>query len=265
VTAKNSGGGQAFGDTHGRSAAPGPNHKDQDAAPRPALKAVPDIAAPDPSMDATEARAITDKIKRGLGEVKGLIIQAYHGRAWMPLGYKTWDEYVVTEFGSAPLMVPREDRPEMVRSLRQQGFSMPAIATTTGASTSTVHRDIEGEPTFPDGKVDDDEQPSNPIRRLDGKRGPAKQPRKPAASPQPTTAPTKPRRAPKTKAERREIAAANRGMSHWAITLNALALSMEDTDPAHVNYADHVDDARVIRASIRTIRRFVNQLDAAQR
>jgi DeoR/GlpR family transcriptional regulator of sugar metabolism len=39
--------------------------------------------------------------------------------------------------------VPREDRPEMVRSLRSQEMSLRAIATAMGVSERTVRRDLD--------------------------------------------------------------------------------------------------------------------------
>jgi hypothetical protein len=90
-----------------------------------------------------EARALTDQIRTGLGTLRELITRAYRGRAWIALGYESWDAYCIREFDTSWLRVPREERPEMVASLRQSGLSVRAIASATGAGVGTIHREIE--------------------------------------------------------------------------------------------------------------------------
>ena len=90
-----------------------------------------------------EARELTDHIKTNLEVASRLIVEAYVRRAWQALGYGGWDLYVLGEFGSGPLRVPREDRPEMVRSLRSQQMSLRAIGTAMDVSERTVRRDLE--------------------------------------------------------------------------------------------------------------------------
>jgi hypothetical protein len=46
-----------------------------------------------------EARALTDRIKVGVGEVSLLLLEAHQRRAWAVLGYRTWEKYVRREFG----------------------------------------------------------------------------------------------------------------------------------------------------------------------
>lgn len=90
-----------------------------------------------------EARELTDRIRANLEVTSELIVEAYVRRAWQALGYGGWDLYVLGEFGSGPLRVPREDRPEMVRSLRSQQMSLRAIGTAMDVSERTVRRDLE--------------------------------------------------------------------------------------------------------------------------
>lgn len=98
----------------------------------------------DPSeLSSTNARDITDKIRAGLEGIYQLIIQAYRGRAWISLGYATWDEYVRREFGNQALRPPLEERTEVVQSLRDSGLSVRAIAASTDLGVATVHREIE--------------------------------------------------------------------------------------------------------------------------
>ena len=110
-----------------------------------------------------QARRVTEQIKLDLIGVWHLIADAYKGRIWIPLGYSNWDEYCGTEFGCSRLRLPREERPEMVASLRESGLSLRAIAAATGDHYSTISRELgrvanaTREPT----EDDADESPQN--------------------------------------------------------------------------------------------------------
>lgn len=84
------------------------------------------------------ARDLTTKIRQALEFTWDLVIQAYQGRAWLGLGYKTWNDYCVKEFGNQHIAIPREDRNEVVGSLRDAGLSVRAIADATGLSRGTI-------------------------------------------------------------------------------------------------------------------------------
>ena len=99
-------------------------------------------AALELSMDATEARAITDQIKVGVEAVWHLITRAYTERAWTALGYKSWDDYCTREFGTSRLRLPREERSEVVSSLRESGLSIRAIASATNEPVMTVQNEL---------------------------------------------------------------------------------------------------------------------------
>lgn len=144
-------------------------------------------------MDASEARAITDRIKVGVEAVWQLITQAYTQRAWSALGYQSWDDYCTREFGSARLRLPREERAEVVASLRQSGLSIRAIASATQVDARTVRRDMEvGRNAPPEPVTDEDALAEEliaagpatpkPITGLDGKRY---QPKAPPPQPVP--------------------------------------------------------------------------------
>ena len=68
-------------------------------------------------------RALTDQIKTGVEAVWQLVSQAYTERAWAALGYQSWDDYLVIEFGRSRLQLPREDRTGVVSSMRESGMS----------------------------------------------------------------------------------------------------------------------------------------------
>lgn len=91
------------------------------------------------AMDPDAARGLTDRIKVGVEAVWELVKQAYVERAWSALGYSSWDDYCTREFGTARLRLPREERAEVVASLRESGLSIRAIAAATGDSIGTVH------------------------------------------------------------------------------------------------------------------------------
>ena len=93
-------------------------------------------------LDAVDARAITDRIKTGVDAIWELIKQAYIERAWDALGYSSWDDYCTREFGSSRLRLPREERAEVVSSLRESGLSIRAIASATGTGTRQVQEAI---------------------------------------------------------------------------------------------------------------------------
>ena len=49
-------------------------------------------------MDATAARALTDRIKSAAGELWRLLEEAHRQEAWRLLGYESWTAYVDAEF-----------------------------------------------------------------------------------------------------------------------------------------------------------------------
>lgn len=89
-----------------------------------------------------EAQALTDQIRVAVDHAWSLIIEAYHRRVWVALEYPSWDDYCESEFGGLRLKLPREDRQEVVASMRDAGMSIRAIASATGASKSTVTSDV---------------------------------------------------------------------------------------------------------------------------
>lgn len=97
-------------------------------------------------MDSIEARALTDRIKVGVEVLWDLVKQAYEQCAWNALGYSSWDEYCTREFGASRLRLPREERAEVVASLRESGLSTRAIAAATGLGATTVRRELSGAP-----------------------------------------------------------------------------------------------------------------------
>lgn len=95
------------------------------------------------AIPADQARKITDQIKVAIEGSWLLIMQAYEGRAWVSLGYSSWDDYCTREFGASRLRLPREERQDVVASLRESGLSLRAIETVTGVSRPTLIKDLQ--------------------------------------------------------------------------------------------------------------------------
>lgn len=91
---------------------------------------------------AEQARELTDRIKVAVEGTWQLVKQAYLSRAWAALGYASWDDYCTREFGTSRLRLPREERQEVVASLRDTGMSVRAIAAATGNSVGTIHSEL---------------------------------------------------------------------------------------------------------------------------
>lgn len=96
-------------------------------------------------ISASYARDLTDRIKTGMEVIWDLIKEAYQSRAWTVLGYASWDDYCTREFGASRIKLPREERQEIVSSMREIGMSTRAIASATGVSQKTISRDTSGE------------------------------------------------------------------------------------------------------------------------
>jgi hypothetical protein len=109
-----------------------------------------------------EARALTDRIKIAVEGTWQLIREAYTSRTWAVLGYDTWDAYCTAEFGDTRLRLPREERQEVVASLKESGLSDRAIEAAVDISRRTLIRDRQREQVVP-------LSPPRTVTGLDGK------------------------------------------------------------------------------------------------
>ena len=96
-------------------------------------------------ISAQDARNLTDKIKAGTAALWELIKEAYASRAWASLGYASWDDYCTREFGTSRIRLPREERQEVVASMREIGMSVRAIASATGTNRETIRQEVSGD------------------------------------------------------------------------------------------------------------------------
>lgn len=122
-----------------------------------------------------DAVARAERIRAGirsLAELQQDITDAYHARDWQTLGYDTWESYVAGEFGGAMPRLGRNERRELVVSLRAEGLSTRAIAAAAGTDDRTVRRDLSDAATAApelDTAEPDDEPTPTPVTGRDGK------------------------------------------------------------------------------------------------
>lgn len=101
-------------------------------------------------LDKGTAERLVQEIRVMDAELWGKMMDLYEGRAWIALGFSSWGELCDTEFKANNFRIPREDRREVVMSMRERGMSTRAIASATGMSKSAVNREM---PTVPNGTV----------------------------------------------------------------------------------------------------------------
>jgi hypothetical protein len=92
----------------------------------------------------TDIRIHLDSISFQLDQVVEKVKRAKAGDAHLALGYRSWTEYVSTEFAGKSLRLDRQDRRGLVALLAGEGTSTRAIAPVVGVDRKTVERDISG-------------------------------------------------------------------------------------------------------------------------
>ena len=100
-----------------------------------------EVVEDDAPLSTADARALTDRIRVNLDGLWEMVIEAFKRGAHRALGYSSWDEYCEIEFGSNRIRLPREERQETVRSMREAGLSNKSIAAATGMSAMQIGRD----------------------------------------------------------------------------------------------------------------------------
>jgi hypothetical protein len=82
---------------------------------------------PDEPVDQAQARALTDQIKAGMRQVCMLLLEAHRRRAWLALGYDSWERYVREEFSlSKSRSYELLDQAHVLRSI-QLALGMPEV------------------------------------------------------------------------------------------------------------------------------------------
>ena len=114
-------------------------------------------------LSSAGAEQVTMQIRTMVERAWEYIAIAYQGRAYLALGYRTWDDYVDDRLGDLRLTVPREERAEAVAAMSDARMSVRAIAKVLGVGIGTVHRGLAGKSAAPD--ADD----ASTIQGRDGK------------------------------------------------------------------------------------------------
>lgn len=127
-----------------------------------------------PVASPSAARARADRIRDGMEALAPDILAAWNARDWDALGYGSWNEYVVGEFGGQ-LRLGRAERQGAVRDLREAGMSTRAIGTALGVAPQTVINDSA--------RVQSWTPDAAPVTGLDGKTYPAREPIQPVQAP----------------------------------------------------------------------------------
>jgi hypothetical protein len=117
----------------------------------------PDLAL---AMDQPEAQERIARIQAALAVVLEDIIALYRGRAWIAMGYPSWDALCAAEFPGVRMPVPQ--RRDAVLELTEAGLSTRAIGAALGVSDGTVRNDQKS--TAQDYAVD-----PRPVVGLDGR------------------------------------------------------------------------------------------------
>ena len=123
-----------------------------------------------------EAEDRAERIRTALSVSWDLIKDAWKAFDWQALGYASWDAYCDGEFGTSRIRLPREERREVVSSMREIGMSTRAIASATGMSPRTAAREVAA--GVPNGTAD-----TEPVTGTDGKT--YTQPERPRATAMP--------------------------------------------------------------------------------
>ncbi|WP_156748678.1 helix-turn-helix domain-containing protein [Mycobacterium sp. E3198] len=191
-------------------------------------------------MDKRDAEAITARIKSKMGDLMAEVAKAYIGRAWVALGYESWDDYIKGEFHHAPLVLPREERRAVVALLRGQGMSTRAIGAATGVHHDTVSSDLRGV-----GNPTPDEAP--PVIGQDGKPYPAQPP------------PKKPRKRTPQEVARRE---ADASFAAIGSAVDQLDGAISVLGPEHGGAAVQAADADLLNRAREALQRVIEKLSA---
>ncbi|KND45332.1 hypothetical protein [Streptomyces stelliscabiei] len=110
-------------------------------------------------MTEAEAHASVDRTKRSLQDAADELVRQINGRAWIALGYQSWDDMREAVYGGAAIIVPRADRPELTAQLAAGGLSQTQISETLGVSQATISGDLQ--------RVINSDNASVPATRID--------------------------------------------------------------------------------------------------
>lgn len=221
-----------------------------------------EVVVPLPQMDAQRLdqriRLMAKTTRESFEKVGRLLDEAKRGDVHVVLGFKSWPAYVSDALGGQ-LQLSGDARQAMVGLMYGEGMSERAIAQATGASKSTVHRDIEqvvhsGPPEESEG-VAAQQDDSTPVET--GESGSL-----PETSPQTTTLDGKSfKRQPSSKAKGVASPAVPRKVvERIAPRLDGLVMALDGLDPNEVDGDAVRDKVDTIRESIGKLTTFVDKV-----
>jgi predicted transcriptional regulator len=97
-------------------------------------------------LDRARARAITRRLRGAVDLALDVLVEAYMGQVWEPLGHASWAAYVEAEVPGLSVIgkgLPLEQRRDAVAELRGRGLSLRAVAEVLGVAPSTVKGDAD--------------------------------------------------------------------------------------------------------------------------
>ena len=215
-------------------------------------------------------RRMADTARGNLETVGHLLDEARDGQIHVTLGFKSWPAYVADALGGR-MELSSESLKAVVALMAGQGMSERVIADATGASKTTIHRDIEE-------VVHNGPPRSFTVTHAEGPS------LRDAISTEPRTRPTpvalqqddesdaptvtgkdgktyrKPNRKPKGKGDKAAPRRPNarKAVERIAPHLSGLAVAVSELDPGEVNAEELQAEIASIAESLGTIRKFVD-------
>ncbi len=98
-------------------------------------------------MTRAEAEDFVRFMRAAQEQIPRRVIDAYQRRAWIPLGYASWDVMIAAE--GLAVRLPRDERQEVVMTYSAAGLSSRAIAPVLGITDRQARRDISGGTNVP--------------------------------------------------------------------------------------------------------------------
>lgn len=95
------------------------------------------------TLEIEDAKRRLDRVKSGVERIWDDLVALYQGRAWLALGYASWDALCDAELDGARIALPREARREAVATMRNAGMSTRAIGMAVGVTHPTVLGDLQ--------------------------------------------------------------------------------------------------------------------------
>lgn len=125
------------------------------------------------AMGEADARDLIDSLKQAVEIAERQIIRAWQGRAWLALGYESWDEMIAAEFTSHYIKIAPDERRAAAIEMAKHGMSTRAIAPALGVSHQTVANDLAaGVKDLTPGEADEEDADAEPeLREVTGRDG----------------------------------------------------------------------------------------------